>query len=96
MTGTGLPGLHTPSGREPDADEDTPRSGAAPGAADGQPGAASAAAAPRAWHHRRIKRGRIVKARLRWWKQDVRELVMALCGARHTCRVRLTPGQPMI
>ena len=43
-----------------------------------------------------IKRCRIVKDRLRLWKQGVRDLVMELCCALHNFRVRLTPWQPMI
>jgi len=44
----------------------------------------------------RVKRGRIVKDRIRRWKQGGRDLVMALCGALHHVRVRLTPWQPML
>ena len=44
----------------------------------------------------RVKRCRIVKDRLRLWKEGVRDLVMALCCALHNFRVRLTPWQPMI
>jgi hypothetical protein len=56
-------------------------------------------------HHRRrriehvnssVKRCRIVKDRLRLWKQGVRDLVMELCCALHNFRVRLTPWQPMV
>jgi DDE superfamily endonuclease len=43
-----------------------------------------------------VKRCRIVKDRLRLWKQGVRDLVMELCCALHNFRVRLTPWQPMI
>jgi DDE superfamily endonuclease len=43
-----------------------------------------------------VKRCRIVKDRLRLWKQGVRDLVMELCCALHNLRVRLTPWQPMI
>jgi hypothetical protein len=43
-----------------------------------------------------VKRCRIVKDRIRLWKQGVRDLVMALCGALHNFRVRLTPWQPMV
>jgi hypothetical protein len=46
--------------------------------------------------HRSVKRCRIVKGRLRVWKQGVRDLVMELCCALHNCRVRLTPWQPMV
>ena len=61
--------------------------------------------ANQALHHRRlriehvnssVKRCRIVKDRLRLWKQGVRDLVMELCCALHNFRVRLTPWQPMI
>jgi len=56
-----------------------------------------------ALHHRRlriehvnssVKRCRIVKDRMRLWKQGVRDLVMELCCALHPFRVRLTPWQP--
>ena len=43
-----------------------------------------------------VKRCRIVKDRLRWWKQGIRDLVMELCGALHNFRVRLTPWQSMV
>lgn len=43
-----------------------------------------------------VKRCRIVKDRLRLWKQEVRDLVMELCCALHNFRVRLTPWLPMI
>jgi hypothetical protein len=43
-----------------------------------------------------VKRCRIVKDRLRLWKQGVRDLVMAICCALHNFRVRLTPWQPMV
>ena len=58
-----------------------------------------------ALHHRRqriehvnssVKRCRIVKDRLRLWKEGVRDLVMELCCALHNFRVRLTPWQPMV
>jgi hypothetical protein len=58
-----------------------------------------------ALHHRRrriehvnssVKRCRIVKDRIRLWKQGIRDLVMELCCALHNFRVRLTPWQPMI
>jgi hypothetical protein len=61
--------------------------------------------ANRALHHRRlriehvnssIKRCRIVKNRMRLWKEDVRDVVMELCCALHNFRVRLTPWQPMM
>jgi hypothetical protein len=44
----------------------------------------------------RVKRCRIVKDRIRLWKEGVRDLVMELCCALHNFRVRLTPWQPMI
>ena len=43
-----------------------------------------------------VKRCRIVKDRLRLWKQGVRDLVMARCCALHNFRVRLNPWLPMI
>jgi hypothetical protein len=46
--------------------------------------------------HSSVKRCRIVKDRMRLWKQGVRALVMALCCALHNFRVRLTPWQPMV
>jgi hypothetical protein len=46
--------------------------------------------------HSSVKRCRIVKDRIRLWKQGVRDLVMELCCALHNFRVRLTPWQPMI
>ena len=42
------------------------------------------------------KRCRIVQDRIRLWKEGVRDLVMALCCALHTFRVRLTPWQPIV
>jgi hypothetical protein len=61
--------------------------------------------ANQALHHRRrriehvnssVKRCRIVKDRIRLWKQGIRDLVMEICCALHNFRVRLTPWQPMI
>jgi len=46
--------------------------------------------------HSSVKRCRIVKDRIRLWKQEVRDVVMELCCALHTFRVRLTPWQPMV
>jgi hypothetical protein len=46
--------------------------------------------------NRSIKRCRIVKDRIRLWKQGVRDVVMELCCALHNFRVRLTPWLPMI
>jgi DDE superfamily endonuclease len=43
-----------------------------------------------------VKRCRIVKDRIRLWKEGIRDLVMELCCALHNFRVRLTPWQPMI
>jgi hypothetical protein len=61
--------------------------------------------ANQALHHRRlriehvnssVKRCRIVKDRIRLWKEGVRDLVMELCCALHNFRIRLTPWQPMV
>src|SRR5215813_1312428 len=58
-----------------------------------------------ALHHRRlriehvnssVKRCRIVKDRIRLWKEGVRDLVMELCCALHNFRVRLNPWLPMV
>ena len=43
-----------------------------------------------------VKRCRIVKDRIRLWKDGIRDVVMELCCALHNFRVRLTPWQPMI
>jgi hypothetical protein len=43
-----------------------------------------------------VKRCRMVKDRIRLWKEGVRDLVMELCCALHNFRVRLTPWQPMV
>jgi len=43
-----------------------------------------------------VKPCRMVKDRLRLWKEGVRDLVMELCGALHNFRVRLNPWLPMI
>jgi hypothetical protein len=43
-----------------------------------------------------VKRCRIVKDRLRLWKQGVRDFVMEICCALHNFRVRLNPWLPMI
>jgi hypothetical protein len=43
-----------------------------------------------------VKRCRMVKDRMRLWKQGVRDLVMELCCALHNFRVRLAPWQPMV
>jgi DDE superfamily endonuclease len=42
-----------------------------------------------------VKRCRIVKDRIRLWKDGVRDLVMEICCALHNFRARLTPWQPM-
>ena len=61
--------------------------------------------ANQALHHRRlriehvnssVKRCRIVKDRIRLWKEGVRDVVMEICCALHNFRVRLTPWQPMV
>jgi hypothetical protein len=61
--------------------------------------------ANQALHHRRlrsehvnsrVKRCRIVKDRIRLWKEGVRDVVMERCCALHNFRVRRTPWQPMI
>ena len=58
-----------------------------------------------ALHHRRlrikhvnssVKRCRMVKDRIRLWKEGVRDLVMEFCCALHNFRVRLHPWLPMI
>ena len=46
--------------------------------------------------HRSVTRCRLVKDRIRLWKEGVRGLVMAICCALHHFRVRLTPWQPMV
>jgi hypothetical protein len=46
--------------------------------------------------HSRVKRCRMVKDRIRLWKDGVRDLVMERCCALHHFRVRLTPWQPII
>jgi hypothetical protein len=46
--------------------------------------------------NRSVKRCRIVKDRIRLWKEGVRDLVMELCCALHNFWVRLSPWQPMI
>ena len=43
-----------------------------------------------------VKRCRIVKDRMRLWKEGVRDVVMELCCALHNFRVRLTRWQPMV
>src|SRR3954447_15421156 len=44
----------------------------------------------------RVKRCRVVKDRIRLWKQGVRDVVMEICCALHNFRVRLTPWQPLV
>jgi DDE superfamily endonuclease len=43
-----------------------------------------------------VKRCRIVKDRIRLWKEGVRDVVMEICCALHNFRVRLNPWQPMV
>jgi hypothetical protein len=43
-----------------------------------------------------VKRCRIVKDRIRLWKEGVRDVVMEICCALHNFRVRLSPWQPMV
>jgi hypothetical protein len=43
-----------------------------------------------------VKRCRIVKDRIRLWKEGVRDVVMEICCALHNFRVRLTPWQPVV
>jgi len=43
-----------------------------------------------------VKRCRLVKDRIRLWKEGVRDVVMDICCALHNFRVRLTPWQSMI
>ncbi len=43
-----------------------------------------------------VKRCRIVKDRIRLWKEGVRDAVMEICCALHNFRVRLMPWQPMV
>ena len=43
-----------------------------------------------------VKRCRMVKDRIRLWKEGVRDVVMEICCALHNFRVRLRPWQPMV
>jgi hypothetical protein len=43
-----------------------------------------------------VKRCRIVKDRIRLWKEGIRDQVMERCCALHNFRVRLNPWLPMI
>jgi len=43
-----------------------------------------------------VKRCRIVKDRIRLWKEGIRDVVMDICCALHNFRVRLTPWLPMV
>jgi hypothetical protein len=43
-----------------------------------------------------VKRCRMVKDRIRLWKEGVRDLAMERCCALHTFRVRLNPWLPMV
>ena len=38
----------------------------------------------------------LLKDRIRLWKEGVPDLVMDICWALHTFRVRLTPRRPMV
>ena len=46
--------------------------------------------------HSSAKRYRIIKDRMRLWKEGVRALVLEHCCALPTLRVRLTPWQPLV
>jgi hypothetical protein len=46
--------------------------------------------------NRSVKRCRIVKDRIRLWKEGVHDLVRELCCALYNFRVRLTAWQPII
>ena len=46
--------------------------------------------------HSRGKRCRLVKDRIRLWKEGVRDVVMELCCVLHNFRVRLTPWQLIV
>jgi DDE superfamily endonuclease len=46
--------------------------------------------------NRSVQRWRLVKDRLRLWKEGGRDLGMERCCALHNFRVRLAPWQPMI
>jgi len=43
-----------------------------------------------------IKCCRIVKDRIRLWKEGIRDLVMEICCALHNVRVRMTPWRQMV
>ncbi len=43
-----------------------------------------------------VKRCRIVKDRIRLWKEGVRDVVMEICCALHNFRVRLSPWHSMV
>lgn len=43
-----------------------------------------------------VKCCRIVKDRMRLWKQGIRDRVMEFCCALYNFRVRLSPWQPMV
>jgi len=43
-----------------------------------------------------VKRCRIVKDRIRLWKEGVRDVVIEICCALHNVRVRPTPWQSMV
>jgi hypothetical protein len=95
VAGSRLPGVHAPAGRDPYGDEDTPW----------QELTLEEKRTNQTLHARRlriehvnssVKRCRIVKDRLRLWKEGIHALVMERCCALHNFRVRLTPWQPMV
>jgi hypothetical protein len=43
-----------------------------------------------------VKRCRMVKDRIRLWKEGIRDVVMEICCALHNFRVYLTPWLPVI
>jgi hypothetical protein len=45
--------------------------------------------------HSRVQRCRLVKDPICLWQEGVPDLVMAIGGALHHCRVHRTPWQPM-
>ena len=84
-----------PAGGDPHADQEATQRGADTRAATDQPGPPTRRL--RIEHvNSSVKRCRIVKDRIRLWKEGVRDLVIELCCALHNFRVRLTPWQPMV
>jgi len=43
-----------------------------------------------------VKRCRIVKDRIRLWKEGIRDLVMEICCALHNLRICMSLWQPMV